>query len=293
MLPLAALVALAHAYTVTYLFSDARYAPLTLAVARASFRLARRDPHDFEARTRLTIWVLDASGCAQFAPFFCVSLGRPSTGDYFALIERRLPVLLAMLEHPPADVTGVLMLDSDVALRRNVADRMERYGADLVFQRELPCARRRCVNAGVWWVRTGSEPARRVVAAAVSLMRLLAVPDQDALEIALASAAADLRVAYLPIERYPNGFVHAVNDRLEARRIHLVHANWDALAGAKVPRLDALARDVGRWLAPSVNQTAACAALRRLDAQNLAAALDCGRPPRTACNVRLQARCLP
>ena len=283
--------ATAGLYTETFLFTDARYSNMTLAAAEASFRLARRASQKrpvFVEHARITVWVLDNTPCALFRPFWCVPL-RYGELSYQSMLQKRMLVLYAYLQHPSDAIDGVFMLDSDVLLRRNVADRFERLGADLVFQRELPCAARYCANGGVWWARARSPVALRVVERALSLMSTLAIPDQDALDVAL-SLEPDARVVYLPATTHPNGFVAAANDRLEASRVHLVHANWCAPTH-KERRLRDVVAAASRWLPVprDANVTFVCDALRTLDARNRAQILGC-RSAR-ACALRVAERC--
>ena len=140
-----------------------------------------------------------------------------------------------------ADTPGYFIIDSDVVLLRNMAARLARKDYDLVFQRELPChSERMCVNAGVWWVRTGSFEAVRVLEYALRFMDELHLPDQDALQQALVDRPA-LKLAVLDASYAPNGFVYNVDRRLDARTLRLVHFNWAPSHRAKLERLN----DVG------------------------------------------------
>lgn len=277
-------LALAAAETETYLFTDWRYANMTLDAAHATYRLARRDPRAYEHHFLVTIYVLDETPCAHFAPFFCIAT-RTTGRDYFSLIARRMTVLLASLEFATR-IDGILMLDSDVHLRRNIAPRMARYNTSLVFQRELPCSTRVCANGGVWWARANDEGALRVVRHAHRLMRTLQLPDQDALGAALA-AHPKVTVAYLPVESYPNGFAYAANERRETRRVHLVHTNWCSFDDKRA-RLAALAETRAHYLPVPRNRTDLCAALGSLDPLNLATVMGC-----TRCQLRLEKFCKP
>jgi len=130
-----------------------------------------------------------------------------------------------MMTRPRFD--GLLVLDSDTVLFRNIGARMARAGTDFVFQRELPChsePRRRCINAGVWWVSARSDTAVAVLLHALRLMYELQISDQDALQHALTLSNAT--VTYLDPMLYPNGFVYNFDRRLRADRVHMVHVNW-------------------------------------------------------------------
>lgn len=144
---------------------------------------------------------------------------------YDELLYRRLRATIAQLAATRAD--GLLLLDSDTALFRNIGVRMARAGTDFVFQRELPChteRRRRCINAGVWWVRARSDAVEAVLRHALHLMAHLHISDQDALQHAL--AVSNCTVTYLDPALYPNGFLYNFDARLRAARVHMVHVNW-------------------------------------------------------------------
>lgn len=256
---IALLVAVAAADSLTVLFTDARYAEMTHRVAAAT--------HRFGGATHVV-----ALGCPGAECDDCVPVRADES--YFELIGHRL-AYVARLARAPGAYTGLFVLDSDIMLYRNVAARAERMGADFVFQREQPCAEAHCVNGGVYWLRTRDQNVLSVLDRALELMRTLRLPDQDALQLAL---AAQPRVAYLPADTHPNGFVHAaatlVGDGLRAARVHLVHANWCA---DKTDQLRRLAAGRGEWL-PSpadTNASAVCELLHALDAPNLATALNC------------------
>jgi hypothetical protein len=124
-------------------------------------------------------------------------------------------------------------------------------------------------------------------------MHDMALPDQDALQLAISASDGLLNVAYWPADTHPNGFVHAaatlVGRGLRTSRLHLVHANWCA-RDAKEARLDALQAARGaRWLPPpaDVNRTVLCEQLRSLDAPNLAVVLNCA----AHCERLLATRC--
>jgi hypothetical protein len=260
------------------LFTDQRFVRMTQDVARAVRRYGANVPY------------IVAFGRPDLCEFFtslglCREVGDGSAAAeaYFTLIGRRLAYVAQELE---ADIrpafAGILVLDSDVALYRNIAGRAERSGADFVFQRELPCFERDCLNGGVWWARANSSPVRAVLRRALELMRELALADQDALQLAIGEADGLLNVAYWLADTHPNGFVHAaatlIGHGLRTSRVHLVHANWCA-RDAKQARLDALDAARGAtWLpAPAdVNRTVLCEQLRSLDAQNRAVVLNCG-----------------
>jgi len=241
--------------TVTLLAADRAWLDMACVVARQALRMPRQC---------VLLHALDGapSTCAAWRrrlwragtqPPPCVAVAHTAAGAstsawgtpaYFARIAPRLATLLALLESDElgAGVRGVLALDADVALLRNVAARAERRGADFVFQRELPCAAAEpCANGGVFWLDARSPRVRRVLRRALRYMRDLALPDQDALQEALA-ALPETRVAYLDALTHPNGWLAAYDDRVPAERaLHLVHANWLPTRAAKRARLASLA----------------------------------------------------
>ena len=287
MLLLIAAAMQASAFTVTLLFTDTRYAEMTRVVADDSYRLARRSPHNLLDRSRLSIYVTREMNCSYFAPYDCVRSDR-AYESFQSFLLMRLQTLRALLEYPSANVTGYLMLDSDVALRRNIADRLDRSTHDVMFQREVPCAIGACVNGGVWWARVGSESTLRFVRTAIYMMKKLNLPDQDAFDVAIRDVPA-LRVAYLPVDRYPNGFVYEANTRLLTSRVHLVHANWCSF-DEKARRLRQAA--MARRFLPLINnsnQTFLCQQLEALDLQNLASVFACSSAKR--CRRMVSDRC--
>ena len=283
-------VAVSYAYTVTVLFSDARFAEMTLKVAHDTFRLARRSPYTLIDRFRLTIYAASDIDCSFFEPFDCVDTNM-SFSDYQLLLLLRLHTLRTHLAYPRVNVTGYLMLDSDVALLRNVADRLDRSSADIVFQREVPCASRRCVNAGVWWVRVGRQPVLAFLNRILFLMTTLQLPDQEAFDLAVATKSRTLRLEFLSPLRYPNGFTLEANDGLRMSMLHLVHANWCDFR-YKQQRLEQVASTRSRYLPTPVgtNQTRICKQIRSLDLHNLAPIFGC-KSAKT-CENRISDRCL-
>lgn len=272
--------------TATYLFTDAKYAEMTLAVANATYRLARRDPYAYQNRFFVTIWVLDDTSCRRFEPFFCVPLLYRDL-DYQSMLEKRLTVMYAALQHPMEEYEGVMMIDSDVLLKRNVAARMATHGTDLVFQSEWPCAMLHCANGGVWWARARSVAALGVVKRALDLAKTMKISDQDALNVAISLGNAS--VTYLPATKYPNGFVMQANNRLDVRSVHLLHVNWCKL-DRKAERLRQAAKAARFFAVPAeTNATFVCKTLNALDTRQLMQILGCGGY--SDCTARVQQRC--
>jgi hypothetical protein len=170
--------------------------------------------------------------------------------SYQTILLLRMSIIADLLDQQaPVTQAGYLILDSDVVLYRNIAARMAAMKADLVFQRELPCAEPDdlCVNGGVWWVSAHSRPARKIVRLALHYMHELNIPDQDALQHALARMRGAVVVRYLDPFRYPNGFVYNVDARLTRSAVHMIHFNWSPSHYAKLERL----ADVGLLTLPT------------------------------------------
>lgn len=201
----------AQCLTILFLFTDRQWLPLTVRLLREWQHYTRTD------------------GCAVLHEWHNASNDAWGTPHYFGLIRNRLPTVLRALETLPHDnVSGLLLLDSDVVLRRNVGAWLQqtalRSGADLVVQQEWPCPQAaHCVNGGVWWVRR-SAGGTQVLREAAALMEQLRVPDQDALQIVAARSAR--RVHFLSRMHYPNGHVAQFDAQFSVARAHLVHANW-------------------------------------------------------------------
>lgn len=228
-------------FTDTLLFTDAGFSPLTCSASLQARRFMNRR----SGRVVVVIVTNDDDWCGyNIANMrkhdiygFCAP-GISENGSDWTMpswqaefFYRRLSLTYRYIvsAHTHGSADGVLLLDSDVALFRNIGVRMARAGTDFVFQRELPChnePHRRCVNAGVWWISTRSEAVLYVLDHALRLMRELRISDQDALQHALARAHRHVTVTYLAPTSYPNGFVYNYDRRLRARDVHLVHTNW-------------------------------------------------------------------
>ncbi len=275
------------AHTITILFTDAGYVDMTLALVA---RLSALHRQPVNVSLALQIWATRDIDCRLFRPFLCFHL--PTERIEFAqFLQFRVSVMLAALENPNEGATGYLLLDSDVALFRNVAQRFDRLDADVAFQTELPCATRRCVNGGIWWARTHSESARAFVHESLQTMKRLNLPDQDAFDVVLARMGTELRVSMLSPYTHPNGFVYEANDQLEAARVHLVHANWCASHASKRRRLQEATRG-RRLLLPTPsdsNRTLICLLLRSLDLRNQQQIMACAGA--LGCRMRIDERC--
>jgi len=238
-------------------FSDARWLRATESVVREWLALARsettrRAPHCalvhlWDARNTSEI-----SLCAE-SNVWCEQLRADAVGRsqawgsplYFARIAQRLPRALALLDALPLDAErGVQMLDSDVVLWRDIGTRAARAtdNATLVVQQEWPCQSApaaACVNGGVWWVRR-TLAGRALLREAARLMRVLNVPDQDALQIVAARAAAR-SVHFWPRATHANGWLalRPNESGFGVRRAHLAHANWLRTFGCKQSALRA------------------------------------------------------
>jgi hypothetical protein len=151
---------------------------------------------------------------------------------YFVRIDQRVPLLAALMRRLPVDSRrGLALVDADVVVQRNVLARFVRSNATLAIQQEWPCATaplQLCANGGFYWLRR--VPAALALLARVErLMHRLRLPDQDALDVALARGRfgrAPLVVDYLDRLLYANGYTMQHDARFDAAGAHIVHVNW-------------------------------------------------------------------
>ncbi len=216
--------------TVLFLFTDTNWLPETTALIDEWVQLRRAQSFC----VCVTLW-----GEAAL-PNFCLRDGilcitkRDDSGvaaawgeqnDYWIKIGQRLPTVLAALESLPRHAgRGVMLMDSDVLLRRNIDARLRLHNAEIAIQQEWPCQtapHQLCVNGGVWWARR-SDGAIALLRAASDLMLKLRLPDMDALQIVAARRASSIR--FLERTLYPNGYT-AMKEG-EYKRAHLIHVNW-------------------------------------------------------------------
>lgn len=207
---------------VLILFSDSAWMPSTETLMR---EWRRWQP---TGRILLHLWLenngaLLPRACAS-AGVECRILGPQTT--HFDKLGARMPAILDEVRRTDVD-EDLVVLDSDVVLRRNVAAWMPRLepNKSLVFQQERPCQtapKRLCVNGGVWWARRSPETTM-LLTQTLELMHRLRLPDQDALQIVAARNARS--VGFLPPDRYPNGFVY-FHELGGQTAWHLFHANW-------------------------------------------------------------------
>lgn len=221
-----------HCCDIALLFTDETWLPLTLTVA-AELKQSRG--------TCVAIWFW-TSATNTTAVAACENPAVPcfiderhgaaavwGTARYFNKIADRLSIVLAVKSWLNVRTEcGVMLIDSDVALlRHNIFARETRSGAaTFVTQQEWPCATapyRLCVNGGVWWLRR-TKAGSDFLSRAVSLMTRLAIPDQDALDLALTAEAPGF-VSYLERHRAANGYVAMRDATWSLERAHLVHAN--------------------------------------------------------------------
>lgn len=209
--------------TLTILHTDRDYLDMTLAVAAEAVR--------FQG----DVWIISFAGASlchemliETLPgvkcFAQAELGIAS--GFERVIDRRIATVVHALEH--TNYKGVMALDSDVALFRNVAARAERLG-DLVFQQEAPCTDEKCVNGGVWWARGNNTDILGFLNRVQDKMRALNLHDQDAFQLLLSDGKADavpFQVSYFDWRTHPNGFLLATDKTLARRNLHLAHANW-------------------------------------------------------------------
>lgn len=229
--------------TIVVLFTDADWFNLAMeTAAEVTF------PHSCVA---LWIWAMrndsrlamyqteiDCANTRQCALYFYdtrPALHRSSVWGqtaYFNKIVHRVPIMAAIAKRlAPLPYLSLALVDADVALlRRNVFKRIARdsYRRDLVVQQEWPCAtapKRLCVNGGFWWLKIHARSVQ-FLDTVITLMHALAIPDQDALDLALARASANVSVLYLDRHHYANGWTAQYDKEWNWRVAHIVHANW-------------------------------------------------------------------
>lgn len=169
------------------------------------------------------------------------------TAAYFTMIRPRLSTVHSLLVSLPySHERGIMLLDADVVVQRNVEAWIARHyarrwpNAHLFVQQEWPCQtypHRLCVNGGVWWVRR-TAIGQRLLWDAQQLMVHLRVPEQDALQI-VANRRPD-SVYFLPRTAYANGFTALYDSQFSVHAAHLVHANWLRTVECKEWSLDIL-----------------------------------------------------
>jgi hypothetical protein len=210
-----------------YMLDDRRVCDDLTVGGSAMYFLAGKNP---ERKSECRGWTVEEAEELSFLP--------RENLTYQSILLGRMTIIANLLDSGASVfVAGYLILDSDVALYRNIAARMTRLNADMVFQREIPCHESEyCVNGGVWWVSAHSEAARNVVHLALRYMRELNIPDQDALQHAIARTP-DVDVMYLDPFRYPNGFMYNYESDLRRSRVHMIHFNWAPSPTAKLARL--------------------------------------------------------
>jgi hypothetical protein len=216
---------------VAILFSDRAWLDLTISLS-----------HEVGGKNDcVAVWYWPSANesvtlaCAPHVPCFrdprTSTTAHWGTRAYFNKIAHRMAIMGSILNQLGDNVNrSIALIDSDVAiLRGNPLARMSRLAPNATFivQQEWPCTTapvRLCANAGVWLVRRTSE-GRRLLGRVTALMRSLALPDQDALEAALAEKDAP-NVHYLDRAKFANGYTVQTNASWRREAAHLVHANW-------------------------------------------------------------------
>ena len=205
---------------IAVMFSDATWLDLTMQTA-AELR---------PACVALWLWLDNNSSAVPWCDNNLCFVDRSAshtndwgTGRYFSKISMRVPIMRALIERLPLDdKRGIALVDSDIVFfRRNALARFEQAHTTLAIQQERPCHSLWCVNGGLWWVRR-TEHGRRLLRSVEFIMNRLAVPDQDAFEVAL--AFRNVTVHHLDAQRFPNGWTFQNNNLI--RNAHLVLLNW-------------------------------------------------------------------
>lgn len=166
------------------------------------------------------------------------------TKQYFNMIDSRLYVVLQIIEHGYSS----FLLDTDSIL---LDDPMKYVDRKLVlqYQQEMPPMKPGGVtlNGGCWKLSAGSVSAD-FLKDAIEIMRVMEVPDQDALNIAM-DHHKDLKHGPFSAEKFPNGFAYYFMNVPQKQRVTpvFIHANWITGKAGKQFRI----RDAGAWLLPS------------------------------------------
>ena len=255
------------------LFTDRTYEQMTYELIR---ELRRYETPT--SRSDINVYILQESvvgsqnkswSFAQHVTRILPVVTHRSSSDYFERIAPRFEILRNLLDN--RDYSGIMAIDSDVAVFRNIAARLERHQFNIVVQQDVPCRKKFCVNAGVMWLRANNDAVKAVLDKAIVFMQALHISDQDALQMVLdvdpyrTVMIVDVNeirrlerydphfrkyyerrvtVLFLNSTVYVNGFVYQVNQRLHKRRVHLVHVNWAKSTAQKQSRLTELRQEM-------------------------------------------------
>jgi len=151
------------ASTLTILFTDRLYERMTFDLVKRLIRFGHNDKGN-----KITVFIIDPDdrGFRREWMFGDLPINITSLperlrnarrDDYFEKISPRMSTVSYLLAQTGDDFDGILMLDSDVVIFRNIAARIEALQMDVVAQREIPCKRFYCINAGVVWFKTRCE----------------------------------------------------------------------------------------------------------------------------------------
>lgn len=235
--------------TIAVLFSDDEWWPFT----RELINDINRFPYKSRNCFAVWYWSKDTSKMPDIAtPFYIDTrddLWRArewGSKEYFDKIAHRLPIMLAIMEKlgtPHYSERGLLLLDSDIALQRNLLARLPPKNDSILFvaQQEVPCSGKTCVNGGIWWLRLCAK-SRQLLIDTLSTELVLGVTDQDALSTIVAKPYYRTQVMLLNTLKYANGFTYHKNDAWSARHSRLVHANWSGNLTQKMETLQEIRR---------------------------------------------------
>ena len=170
---------------------------------------------------------IDTRSAIEFANESSATATSWGSRRYFNKIAQRVPIAKEVLYRIPLLEVGLAIVDSDIALFRNVFKRMEREAATLVIQQESICSsgRTKCVNGGFWRV-AGDEEGAHLLNDVSRTMQDLHIPDQDAFDIVLSRPRKHRKVVYLDRLKYANGYVYKNDPAWLRNAAHIVHANW-------------------------------------------------------------------
>ena len=152
---------------------------------------------------------------------------------YFSKISQRVVVMretLRLLSQtlpiPEFGRSGIVLIDSDIVLRRNVLARMPLVSKNIVIQQEVPCVtypHQRCANGGFYWL-TVSEFSIQFLSDVIECMHALGIPDQDALDVVLHKNQQ--HVHYLNTSLYANGYTLRNDRTFDLQNAAMLHTNW-------------------------------------------------------------------
>lgn len=246
--------------TIVLLFTDQHWADLTaeLMVELEQFGNYQRcvvlwywkssNQTMFEDQTAVTIPIYVDERSATVSSAATGGGSDWGSAQYFDKIAQRVPIAYEILKVLASPLSGLAVVDSDIALFRNVLRRMELENVPLVIQQETQCPHRHgsiCVNGGFWRVQ-GGEHGEKILHDVVDVMQKLNIPDQDAFDVVLNRRAHIDKVAYLDRLQYANCDTYLNDAHWRQNASHIVHVNCNWLAGGIATKRTMLRKLRGR-----------------------------------------------